>query len=562
MADRDVLLTKGRAAIAEHRFAEAENIVSELAAQSGNQPLANFLTGALAFERKDLQSAEAALEKSLAAEPDLVDALTLQLRIVMQHGGDAAAAASLASSLLGKPDLSAASLNLAAKALARANNVDKAVDIWRRIAESNRSDPAPLASVAAAYLKAKRFDKALEAALIAARRDPAAARPLVIAADAALKLDALPQLADAAIKLSVIDPVSALRYAQPLMEAEHVLAGSQVMIACIAADPGLVTENQKKKLERALITAARAANEAGHLRVATELWLSLLKLDPENNKAASYIGRQLSAMMKSANELMVGGDNKGAAELYAGIVAIDPTKGSSWRKLATAYGREEAYEQEAEAWQQLAMLTADPDAWHRAMRAIRKCAPSEKQLRMFAAARAQLGEDSRLLEKGDSLARKLGKIAMDQQIGTDPVAIPLSVLDAIRSWDPTSSIADRLQGRLRTELLRTMRVKEVKEDAEKTADIAEKLLRIDPENLTALQFLARHYYRIRRFEAANVAYEKLIELDASKEVFWRHVSRCRKALRQPESGADMAERFVVDRAESGAEAFLEEETLV
>jgi tetratricopeptide (TPR) repeat protein len=534
MNHSDILVARCRKFVADNDFSAAAELISELSATDGCQAQASYLNGAVQFKQGDYSAAGESLDKSLAIDPALSDALELRLRLATLQNENALAA-DLAVALIAQSPKSVGVLNMSAKALAKAGRIDEAAEAWERIADLTPVDPAPLLAVANAYFKAKSYSRTFDAAVAAFERDAQAVQATLLAAESAAKSKDLAKLAWAAPRLSALDADAARKYVRTLNVPEYLTVAAQLLV-------NLGADALPEEVEPVVSRLVKTMPTEGDENELAERWALTLKLDPTNKKASSFMRRHISALMKSGNEMLDSGDNARAIDAFRRLVALDDQKGTVWRKLAIALNREQFYRDEAQAWRKLALLTDDADAWQRALRAIRKCDPSEEQLQLFIDVRTHVGDEPGLTEKGDSLARKLTKLALDQT-SADQVGPGLSLLRTLSAWSPDSPVVDKLRQRLRTALTQAVRGDS---DAAERTEAAEKLLTIDPSNLYALQWLSRTYFKTRRFEAASVAYEKLIAIDPKDESYWLQLSRCRKAMKRQEPSGDLAGSVVAE----------------
>lgn len=531
--------------IAANDFLAAEKAIAQLTALEGYRAEAGYLKGMLNFKQGDHKAACDAIDESLAFDGNAIEALELKLRILMMQGENASAA-DLSATLVARAPNSIGVLNLCAKALVKAGRISEAVEAWRRIAEIAPADGTPLIAIATAYFRAKFYDDAFVAAVLAFERE-GSARAIVLAADSAAKAKNLAKLAWAAVRLAELDGKAALKYTHVLAGPDHVTAAAEILLKA-----GTDATEEIASIIAPLTKAARGAERAGDDAAAARAWSLVLQLDPTHQKAQASLRRYISGLMKAGVAFFENGESAEAISVFRKIVALDPVSGTARRKLAVALNREGDFPGEADAWRSLALLTGDSEAWQRALRASRKSELSETQLLLFVDARTHLEGDAELIERGNSLARKLGKRAL-LQIGEEPVAESLRALKAVEAWDGESPFADKLRARLKEVLQAALRSDESPEETRTIT--AENILAIDPVNLYALQWLSRVHLKARRFEAASSVLEKLIELVPQEASYWQHLSRCRKALKKPELSKEPTMKQAAPDldAEAGAE---------
>jgi len=546
---RDIIF-RCRNYVAANDFAAAEQAIAELVALDECRAQAAYFKGAVNFRRGDYKAAREALDESLLLGDNSIETMELKIRILSLEG-NIEGAADLAEQMVAMAPGSIGALNVCAKALAKAGRVVKAANVWSRIAEMAPADPTPLLASAAAYFKAKAFNDACDMAFAAFERE-SSSRSLVLAADSAAKVKNLERLSSAASKLAEIDGQAALKYTRLLLTPEYVSVAAQIVVN---AGVDSADAQDVVSIVGQLVKVARNAEKTGEEVEAAGIWRLVLQLDPLHEKAASSLRRHISGLMKAGIALLDNDEVAEAVAVFRRLVALDPAVGTAWRKLAIALNRQGDFAEEAEAWRSLARLTGDTDAWQRALRSSRKCDPSEGQLLMFVDARSHLEGDASLTEKGDSLARKLGKSGF-QRAGAEPFAATFATLEAIMLWNPENPIVEKLRGRLSAVLQRVLRSPELA-DEERT-EAAERLLTIDQTNLNALQWLSRVYFKSRKFEAASAVFERLIEISPEDKTYWHYLSRCRKALKKPELSVDFASQQAELHPEGAAGAYLEE----
>jgi tetratricopeptide (TPR) repeat protein len=497
-----------RAKIHAGELDEAEAIVRKALKRGRKHARLHYLLALLVAKRDPAEGADA-IEQSLELDGLSADARMLQLKLANDSRDEARMAAAAEAAVLALPD-SGRVLAAAAKALFKIRHYTSAMRAWRLAATLAPDDATPLIGLLRAFAAASNTSRIDQT-------PPEASANLTALQD-------LDFVSEAMERLSMLDPAAAVGFLRYL-PADQVDIAALALANAREADVIEANSFAMARTVRALHQRAdQAFGEGDHVTAARD-YRMILRLAPDDNKAAARLHRGVSSLIAAGNQLYSDGDFAGATKQFETALTFDGGNAKALRWLALSEERAGAFERAADIWRRYAEVSLDSEGWTHALAAASKAEPSPWKLEIFAAARPHLASDSARIRQGNGIASVLTR-AILASLDTVSLDEAMRAFDALRRWDPALPVVDILRRRLRGFLSSALAKSRGNGTSEDGTRLAQMLVEVDPANGPALQSLGRAYLRRRDAGKALAIYQKLAELHPDRAAYRSRMDAC------------------------------------
>jgi len=325
--------------IANGDLDEAEAVLHELAVEDHHSALVHTLLGTVSFHRGDTAAAIAQFREAVALDAELLEPRVMLVKGALRMG-KLQEACSMAADLVRRAPDDPRILLVASKAMMRAKRYADSSGIWRRISYLQPELVMPHIEIARCELKSRNYDAAIAAANDALCREAREPSALVIKSEALQKLKRMEELAEVSVELASIDPAAAMSAVPALISAHYPEEAAKIVACASRAGEVDIDAVMRAGLIQALERRGKVAEERGSSASAAAAWKAILRVDPENARAALGLRRLWSPLVVKAREAFTAGDFGGATDFYCSALEIQEDNQRIIRELALVDGLE------------------------------------------------------------------------------------------------------------------------------------------------------------------------------------------------------------------------------
>ncbi len=421
-----------------NRIDEAEVVYRQILEQQPNHPDALHLTGLIAFQKKEFDTAAELIRKAISMKPDAA-VFHKNLGMIMQQRGSLAEAEKcLENAVRFDPNLSDARFSLAAIAQAKKDH-ETAVARYRELVTRYPTNDGAYNNMGNALQDLGRFDESIACYENAVRLNPENVRAFVNMGNALQNLERFDDALQSYRKAVQIDP----RHTQARTAAGRMLIKQRRFGEAAAVFQEII--DREPENTAALEQLGIAYGMGKQLDAAIACFQELVKRNPDSAQAFYNLGIAVKDSGKLAD----------AETLFRTAITLEPEYADAYAKLAVTrherYGAEEALPLFRKA---LSLKTDSPEIWNEFGNALKSIGDIEQATNCYkraveinpayAAGFYNLGnlcEEKRRFEDAIGYYEKALEVQPEDEMSFSSL---LYLLQYVCDWDRMAVLAPRL----------------------------------------------------------------------------------------------------------------------